>query len=144
MKFISSRIQFFDELANTKDIHINLEFSDELEVFINIYEFERLIDNTISNAIKYSKESSEINVFFGIENNMTIISIEDFGIGIEDTELIFEEYYQKSSKKLGLGLGLNIVKEICDKYGILIDIKSEKNRGTKFIFDIEPITKKSL
>ncbi len=144
LKFISSRIQFFDELANTKDIHINLEYSEELEVFINSYEFERLIDNTISNAIKYSKESSEIDVFFGIEDNKTIISIEDFGIGIEDTELIFEEYYQKSNKKLGLGLGLNIVKEICDKYEIVIDIKSEKNRGTKFIFDIEPITKKSI
>lgn len=144
LQFVSSRIQFFDELANTKDIHINLEFSDDLSVFINKYEFERVIDNSISNAIKYSKPSCEINVFFGIEENKYVIVIEDFGIGIEDTDLIFEAYYQQSNKKLGLGLGLNIVKEICDKYDIKIDVESKKNIGTKFIFNIDSITKKSI
>lgn len=144
LQFISSRIQFFDELANTKDIHINLEFSDDLSIFINKYEFERVIDNTISNAIKYSKPFSEINVFFGVEKEKALISVEDFGIGIEDTDLIFEAYYQQSNKKLGLGLGLNIVKEICDKYEIKIEVESKKNIGTKFSFDIDSIVKRSI
>lgn len=139
LEFISSRIMFFDELANTKDLHINLEYSEELSLFINPHELERLIDNIISNAIKYSKVSDEINIFFGIENNKYIISIEDFGIGIEDKELIFEPYYQQSNKKLGLGLGLNIVKEICDKYKIELEVKSKKDLGTKFIFNVEAI-----
>lgn len=141
LKFISSRVMFFDELANTKDIHINLEYNDELKVMINKYEFERIIDNTISNAIKYSKTSSEIIIFFGIENGQTIISIQDFGIGIEDSSKIFEAYYQQSNKRLGLGLGLNIVKEICDKYQIKIDVKSKKNEGTTFSFFIDSILK---
>jgi len=144
LNFISSRVMFFDELANTKGIHINIEYNEEICVFINKYELKRVIDNTISNAIKYSKESSEIVIFFGIEKGKTIISVKDFGIGIEKKDLIFEEYYQQSNEKMGLGLGLNIVKEICDKYNIQIEVFSEKNVGTIFTFDIEEITKNRL
>ena len=144
LDFISTRVQFFDELANTKDIHINIEYNKEIEVFINKYELERIIDNTISNAIKYSNESSEINIFFGTEKEKTILMIEDFGIGIEDTEKIFTAYYQQSSKKVGLGLGLNIVKEICDKYKIGIEVESKKGFGSKFIFDLKSLQSEKL
>lgn len=141
LSFISSRVHFFDELANTKDIHINIEYNKELLVSINKYEFERIVDNTISNAIKYSNKSSEINIFFGEENSKPSIIIEDFGIGIEDTKKIFNAYYQQSNNKMGLGLGLNIVKEICDKYKIEIEVQSQKDIGTKFIFFIASIVK---
>ncbi|WP_320035614.1 hybrid sensor histidine kinase/response regulator [Halarcobacter sp.] len=144
LHFISSRVQFFDELANTKDIHIDLGYNEELEIFMNKYEFERVIDNTLSNAIKYSKESGEINLFFGKENGKHLIIIEDFGIGIEDTSKVFDAYYQQSTKKLGLGLGLNIVKEICDKYEIEVEVESTKNIGTKFIFNIDSVVKSSI
>ncbi len=144
LDFISSRVQFFDELANTKDIQIHLEYEKEFEIFINAYELERIIDNTISNAIKYSKENSEIIIFFGYEKNKAVLMVEDFGVGIEDVNKIFEAYYQHSSKKLGLGLGLNIVKEICDKYDIEIEVKSEKNKGSCFTFFIDSIVKSSL
>lgn len=144
LKFISSRVQFFDELANTKDIQIYLEYESDIDIYINTYEFERIIDNTISNSIKYSKQNSEVIVFFGKEDGKTIISIEDKGIGIENTDKIFEAYYQQSSKKLGLGLGLNIVKEICNKYGIKIDVRSEKNKGTCFKFFIDSVVGSSI
>jgi two-component system, sensor histidine kinase and response regulator len=144
LQFISSRVMFFDELANTKDIHINLEYSEDLNIFINKYELERLIDNTISNAIKYSNESGEINIFFGKEDDRAVISVEDFGIGINDTKKIFEEYYQQSNKRLGLGLGLSIVKEICQKYRIDIEVQSKKAVGTKFIFCMDSILKEKI
>lgn len=144
LNFISSRVLFFDELANIKDINIDIECSEDLDVFINRYELERVIDNTLSNAIKYSKESSEINIYFGKEDENYILTVEDFGIGIENSDLIFEAYYQQSNKKLGLGLGLNIVKEICDKYGIKIDVQSAKGKGTKFVFNIDSIVKSEL
>lgn len=144
LNFISSRVLFFDELANIKDINIDIECSEDLDVFINRYELERVIDNTLSNAIKYSKESSEINIYFGKEDENYILTVEDFGIGIENSDLIFEAYYQQSNKKPGLGLGLNIVKEICDKYGIKIDVQSAKGKGTKFVFNIDSIVKSEL
>ncbi len=141
LNFISSRIQFFDELANEKDIHIQLEYTQDINVFINKYEMERIIDNTISNAIKYSTESSEIIIFFGEEESDYIISIENFGSIIEDTKKIFDPYFQQSKKRPGLGLGLNIVKEICDKYDVKIKVHSQKDSATKFIFNINSILK---
>ena len=85
-----------------------------------------------------------IIIFFGYEKNKAVLTVEDFGVGIEDVDKIFQAYYQHSSKKLGLGLGLNIVKEICDKYEIQIEVNSEKNRGSCFKFFIDSIVKSSL
>ena len=144
LHFISSRVIFFDELANTKNIHISLEYNEDINVFMNKYELERIIDNTISNAIKYSKEGCEVIIFFGEEDGKKIISIEDNGIGIEDTDRIFDAYYQHSSKKLGLGLGLNIVREISDKYEISIEVQSKKNVGSCFKFLIDSIIRSKI
>jgi len=144
LNFVSKRVVFFDELANIKDININIECTEELIVYINRYELERVIDNTLSNAIKYSKESCDINIYFGKEKDSYFLIIEDFGVGIENCDLIFKAYYQQSNKKQGLGLGLNIVKEICDKYGIEIEVQSEKRKGTKFIFNIDSIVREKI
>lgn len=137
--FISSRILFFDEIASVKDINIDSEFTHEFNILINEYELERIVDNTISNAIKYSKENSNIHIFAGLENNKYTLQIQDNGIGIETPENIFLPYYQQSSKNFGLGLGLTIVKEICDKYDIKIVVESEQGAYTKFIYDITPL-----
>lgn len=144
LNFVSTRIMFFDELANTKKLHLNLEYTENYDVFINKYEFERILDNIISNAIKFSKEHNEINIFFGIENHNHILEVEDFGIGLETPKKIFDAYYQQSYQKQGLGLGLNIVKEICDKYLIPIEVTSTKNKGSKFTFILDTITKEQL
>ncbi len=135
LKFISSRIAFFDELANVKDIFIELESADEYEIFFNEYELERIIDNTISNSIKYSNKSSLISIFVGIENDKYILQIKDEGVGIEKPEEVFLPYFQLSHANVGLGLGLSIVKEICDKYSVTIEIKSMLKQGTTITYD---------
>lgn len=135
LKFISSRIAFFDELANVKDIFIELESGDEYEIFFNEYELERIIDNTISNSIKYSNKSSLISIFVGIENEKYILQIRDEGVGIEKPEEVFLPYFQQSHANVGLGLGLSIVKEICDKYNVKIEIESILNQGTTITYN---------
>lgn len=135
LKFTSSRIAFFDELANVKDIFIELQSSQEYEIFFNEYELERIIDNTISNSIKYSTKSSHINIFVGVENNKQILQINDEGIGIEKPNEIFLPYFQQSHSNVGLGLGLSIVKEICDKYNVPIEVQSILNKGTSITYD---------
>jgi len=135
LKFISSRVVFFDELANVKDIFLEVESSEEYEIFFNEYELERIIDNTISNAIKYSPKSSIVNIFVGIESNHYIVQIKDNGIGIEKPEEVFSPYFQQSNSNLGLGLGLSIVKEICDKYKVSIDVSSILNKCTTITYD---------
>jgi two-component system, sensor histidine kinase and response regulator len=133
VKFLSSRVMFFDEMANIKNIDISLDIHKEFEINIDKSELERIIDNTISNAIKYSFEDSQIDIITDIIDNKYICEIKDFGMGIEDTNSVFNAYYQQKDKNVGLGLGLNIVKDICDKYDITIEVKSG-DLGTSFIY----------
>jgi DNA-binding response OmpR family regulator len=134
-KFLTSRIMFFDEMANLKNISINLELYEDFFISINEYELERIIDNTISNAIKYSKKDSQIDIII----KKPFLKIKDYGVGIEEGINPFIPYYQQFSKNIGLGLGLTIVKDICDKYTIDIEVKSEKNSGTEFNYDFNKV-----
>ncbi|WP_024953552.1 ATP-binding response regulator [Sulfurospirillum arcachonense] len=141
--FISTRIIFFDEIATIKNINIDYEFTHEFDIHVNEYELERIIDNALSNAIKYSKENSNINIFIGLEENKYVLQIKDTGVGIENPDEIFLPYYQQSSNNSGLGLGLTIVKEICDKYDIKISINTKKDVGTTFIYDFTSLVEEN-
>jgi DNA-binding response OmpR family regulator len=143
LKFLSTRIMFFDELATVKNIHIQLEIDNNFNLFINEYEFERIVDNTISNAIKYSNEDSIITLQTSYENEKYLLKIIDTGIGIENIDTIFTPFFQQSSQNFGFGLGLTIVKEICDKYDIKIEIESKKGIGSVFCYDLSTIIKEN-
>ena len=144
VKFLSSRLAFFDEMANVKNIDISLDIHKEFDVSMDIYELERVIDNTISNAIKYSNEDSNIDIILDIIDDKYLLHIKDQGIGISNTNDIFNAYYQQKNKNIGLGLGLSIVKDICDNYDIQIEVNSSKE-GTTFtyVFPSKLINKKS-
>ena len=87
--------------------------------------FLRIIDNIISNACKYSSQNSS---YIDIVIKKGEIIIKDNGIGIEDTDKVFDRFYKENEN--GLGIGLNIVKKLCDELNISIDIKSKKDSGT--------------
>ena len=135
MRFLSSRVSFFDEMANVKNIDISLDIHKEFDILIDSYELERIVDNTISNAIKYGFEDSFIDIILKEHNNIYKLEIKNEGIQIVDTTSIFSAYYQQKDKNIGLGLGLSIVKEICDKYDIKIEVSSISNITTfSYIF----------
>jgi len=136
LKFLSSRVMFFDELATIKNINIQLEIENNYTLLINEYEFERIIDNTISNAIKYSNEHSTITLHTVYENGKYLLKIIDTGLGIDNMDTIFTPFFQQSDQNLGFGLGLTIVKEICDKYKITIEVESQKEIGSVFCYDL--------
>ena len=133
VKFLSLRVAFFDEMANVKNIDIALDIHKEFDIAMDSYELERVVDNTLSNAIKYSNENSNIDITLDIIEDKYLLQIKDEGIGISDTDEIFKAYYQQKDKNIGLGLGLSIVKEICDKYNIEIEVNSDTN-GTIFTY----------
>jgi DNA-binding response OmpR family regulator len=134
-RFLSMRTMFFDEMAKQKDLSFELNILEHFHININEYEFKRVIDNTISNSIKYSYPSSIIAITMYEKEKQYFVAVTNDGEEINDTDTIFTPYYQQSTKNLGLGLGLTIVKEICDKYNIKITIES-KNNQTTFIYDI--------
>lgn len=127
LRFLSSRVAFFDEMANVKNIDISLDIHKEFTVFMDSYELERVVDNTISNAIKYSFENSTIEITLDKIDEKYLLTIKDEGVAITDINAIFKAFYQQKDKNTGLGLGLSIVKEICEKNEIEIEVISQDN-----------------
>ena len=101
-----------------------------------------VIYNFITNAINYSGDSKEIIIKEEVINNSIRISVQDFGIGIDEDEqhLIWNRYYRvdKTHQRhsVGTGLGLSIVKEILEHYKFNYGLISEKGKGSTFYFEI--------
>ena len=111
-------------------------------VYADKDDIERVILNILTNSIKYTKDNGEIKIYVGFVYNDAYIKVFDNGIGIpeEDLSRIFERFYRvdkaRSREMGGTGLGLSIAKEILDKNGGSIDIKSEVGKGTEVVIRI--------
>jgi len=128
-KILQKELLYHTTLAEKKKI----ELTNKLEnTFFTIDEedFIRLINNLISNAIKYTKRSGKIHITLK-ENTLTI---QDTGVGIDKEKLdkIFERYYRAAKSIGGFGIGLDIVNSICKTYNIHISVVSKINKGTTF------------
>ncbi len=116
--------------------------ADVPPVYANRYDIERVVLNILTNSIKYTKEGGEIKIYVGFVYNDAYIKIFDNGIGIPEKDLnrIFERFYRVDKARTremgGSGLGLSIAKEILDKNGGSIDIKSVVGQGTEVVVRI--------
>ena len=134
-------------LAEAKKIELKTSFSYDLPLaYADIGMMERVLQNLIDNAIKFTPEGGTIDIQLKKENDDIIISIRDSGEGIVDSELahIFDRYNRskRTESNDGLGLGLAIVKKILEVHNIEINVESKKNIGTTFSFRV-PVYKKS-
>lgn len=132
--FLKERIEYFNEVANMKNITINAYIEECIEVVINAKKLQRVIDNNISNAIKYSYENSIIDISLYVKENRCHLSFKDYGVGIKDIEKIFSRYYREDTNKGGFGIGLNIVKSIIDEASIELKIDSTPKVGSEFLY----------
>ncbi|AXX89668.1 two-component sensor histidine kinase [Arcobacter suis] len=125
---LKQRIEYFNSIATMKKINFDLNIEDDVFIVCDIKKITKLIDNILSNAIKYNKIAGFIKV--NLDDN--ILSIEDSGKGIEKENLknLFERYSRFDKSVGGFGIGLNIVSLIAKEYGLKIDIKSQMNMGT--------------
>lgn len=133
------------ELLHTYDFHLrnkgfdysyhgdeNLCIQADKEALVEI------LVNLLDNAIKYSVETKKIEVFARSQNGLGSITVKDNGIGIskKDQKHIFEKFYRVSSgdlaKSRGTGLGLTLVKELTERQGGRVSVKSEPGIGSSF------------
>ena len=111
-------------------------------VYANKDDIERVILNILTNSIKYTKDGGEIKIYVGFVYNDAYIKIYDNGLGIPEEELsrIFERFYRvdkaRSREMGGTGLGLSIAKDLLDRNGGSIDIKSEIGKGTEVVIKV--------
>ena len=133
------RIEFFESFAQAKKIEIRYRIKQHLYVDMNKIELQRVIDNTLSNALKYSKPHSKILIMLHKDSikNKVIFCVKDWGKGIKNTKVIFNRYHREDSVVGGFGIGLNIVKTICDKNNIKIIVKSKPGSGSSFCYRLQ-------
>ena len=104
----------------------------------------QVMQNLVSNSIKYTGKNGLIEIDFTIENNFLIVSVKDSGQGIsaEDMPFIFDKFFRGEKARnmnTGSGLGLAISKHIIEKHQGTIEVDSSPNRGTKISFSL-PLT----
>ncbi len=125
-------------LAAEKEISIETNLSEELKVQADPAMLDIILDNIISNAIKYSPSGSTVSIRAEQQGKSVECTIADQGIGIPEEKInaIFERFYRvdesRNSGTGGSGLGLSIVKKLADLQNIKITLTSQKERGTSF------------
>lgn len=125
--------------ANASGITIDLDLvSNNPKIIAKKSDIIKIIDNLISNAIRYNIENGKIEIKTFLKENKLVLRIQDTGIGIpkEDLSNIFAEFYrtENARKKInyGTGLGLSLIKQLLENYNGSIKVESEIDIGTTF------------
>jgi two-component system sensor histidine kinase/response regulator len=130
--FLRKRVDYFTLLAEVKKIQIELDTQDGCLVEISSTDLQRIIDNTISNAIKYSYPNTIINISL-IKKMNIILKITNHGSTIINPHYIFTDGYRESFDTIGMGIGLEIVVSICQRLNIPAVVESA-NGVTAFTY----------
>ncbi len=138
LEFINSKkiektdLVSIEEIINNKieilkKLYPSIKFEFDYKSFLiksNKNALERIFDNLLTNACKYNKKNGLVQII--MKENKVII--QDTGIGIKNVEKVFKRYYKENER--GLGIGMNIVKNLCEALNMGIDVRSEINKGT--------------
>jgi len=133
--FVQNRIDFFEEIAQGNTHEIISDIEPRINIYISDIELQRIVDNNLSNAIKYANKNTEITVRLYEENKQTILEFHTYSKEILDTKRIFEPFHQEDEIQGGFGLGLEIVHSICKKEHIKVNVNSNsKETVFKYTF----------
>ena len=136
--FILERITYYIPDFEIKKIKLyyKTNVNDKVAITYDNESLKAIINNLISNAIKYSNSNTSVYFTFNITESNLIISVKDEGLGIseKDKEKIFERFYQTSNNKTigGFGIGLSLITELVKRLKGTIDLESELNKGSLF------------
>lgn len=142
VEYIHERVRYFTCIAEVNELTLSVRVGQPNLPLIKFNELKlsRLIDNTLSNAIKYSYRPSEINVTVGSRKGDLFFEIRNHGPLIKDKKKIFQRFHRESDHKGGYGLGLSIVAQICEEENVAIEISSTPVHGTSFRYIFENAT----
>lgn len=128
--------------ARHAGIKLRLETPERLEAHVDPARISQVLDNLISNAIKYSPDGGDVLVSLHQENDEVVCLVKDAGIGMDekDQAKAFTKFFRadevRNSKIPGIGLGLPISKAIIEAHGGAIDLHSVPGEGTTFTFRV--------
>lgn len=128
--------------ASNRNIKILFNSSDAEIIFADRNEMEIIINNLITNAVKYNKDGGQVNIELSSKDNKFFIKVKDTGIGLspEDASRLFQEFVRIKNEKtiniLGSGLGLSTVKKIAKMYGGDVYLETELDKGSTFTVEL--------
>ncbi len=131
-KFVSRSVDYFTDIAELKGVVLQADIEEHLYIEFSPVKLQKIIDNNLSNAIKYSHEEHEVFITLTKLNDKAVLRFQDYGIGIQDVERIFSRYYREDHTQGGFGIGLNIVGRIVNEEGVDVDITSKLGEGSCF------------
>ncbi|MBU3218066.1 sensor histidine kinase [Clostridium estertheticum] len=141
-----SLLEFYENLTS-KGYEVSIDIpSINIYVLGNLDAIHRIMNNLISNAIKYGSDGKYLGLKLTYDDNCSYVEICDKGKGIEEINVdrVFERMYtlEDSRNKLyqGSGLGLTITKRLVEKLGGKISLESKPYEKTSFIFQLKRIT----
>lgn len=134
-QIIDESLKFFSGNISQKNIQVMTNIPPEnIGIKTDIYLFSTIINNILSNAIKYSYQNGEIEIKVNEKDKYIFCEIKDNGIGIpeKDLEKIFDKFYRSTDHAdiKGFGLGLSIVRRFCSLLNIRIELSSKEGAGT--------------
>lgn len=133
-------LETFAPLAAERDLQVRLESPETLPVVADPGEMEIVLNNLISNAIKYNRDHGTVTVQLGLEApGLVTVAVSDTGIGMapQDVARLFGEFVRIKSARtahiLGSGLGLSIVKKLAELYDGTATVTSQPDVGSTFV-----------
>lgn len=141
-KFLEPVIESFRPVFAKAGINLTANFENDCACEIDRDNFRHVIDNLLSNALRYTDSGGKVDVKLSKHDSNVIISVSDTGIGISEKDLpnIFERFYRADESRArvtgGSGVGLAIVKASVEAHGGKISVESTKGEGSCFTIDI--------
>ena len=126
---LKERIVYFSGMIEAKHLRLEDEIEDHVNIMIDKNDALRLIDNLISNAIKYNNRRGSLSIVL----TKSRFSVKDTGIGISKKDLgtILHRFKRANKSEGGFGVGLDIVSQVAKSYDFEIVINSILNEGTE-------------
>ncbi|MFP3859490.1 MAG: ATP-binding protein [Bacteroidales bacterium] len=133
-------IEAMKPYAIQKDVTVEVHSPEDIYLDADPGDIEIVMNNLISNAVKYNEDKGKVDVYLSYKDEDTIeIKVVDTGIGMNEEEInkLFNEFYRAKNEKTklitGSGLGLPIVKKVVDLYKGDIKVSSEPGKGSTFL-----------
>ena len=133
---LASVLARMDPLLHAEGLTVSLDGNDRVCVKADPVMVDMILENIMSNAIKYSRRNSPVDIVVVRTDHAVECTITDHGVGMNEEQVpkIFDRFYRidesRNSDVQGAGLGLAIVKRLADLQGLSLDVKSILNKGT--------------
>jgi signal transduction histidine kinase len=135
-EMIHSLAARLSERLDENQVSLKINIFPDVEVFSDRFMLEQILENLITNAIKFSYPGGEVEISFGNHQSQSILQVRDHGIGMTPQQIdqVFERFYRADESRnfavKGNGLGMSIVKRFADILNLKVNISSKPSTGT--------------